>query len=192
MKSSLPGSRSGIVGPKTNQKKHRTNNEIRVNEVRLIDNDGSQLGVVSRSHAISLAEQRNLDLVEIAPQAKPPVCKIIDYGKFIYDLQKKDKVQKKNQQQQQLKEIRFKSRTDTHDFDFKTRHAREFLEEGNKVKGTVFFRGREITHKDIGQELLQRFVDALEDVSKIDSPIKSEGRNISVILAPDKIKKKTK
>jgi len=174
-----------------NQRTHKINFEIKSPQLRVIDELGNMLGIMSRNEAMKLAEQRELDLVEIAPQANPPVCKIIDYGKFSYELSKKEKLQKKNQQQQQMKEIRFKWRTDTHDFNFKTRHAKEFLLDGNKVKASVMFRGREITHTDVGKELLEKFVEELKDVAKIDSPIKMEGKNMSVILAPDKQKKKS-
>jgi translation initiation factor IF-3 len=168
----------------------RVNEEIIANQIRVVDEDGNVLGVMSVKAALRIAEERELDLVEIAPQAKPPVCKIIDYGKFSYELQKKEKYQRKQQQQQQMKELRFKWRTDTHDFNFKTRHAREFILSGNKVKATVIFRGREIIHQEIGIELLNRFVAALEDIAKVDQTIKSEGKFLSVIMAPDKTKKK--
>ncbi|MCO5251868.1 MAG: translation initiation factor IF-3 [Candidatus Kapabacteria bacterium] len=175
------------------QKSHRTNNEIKVPEVRVIDAEGEMLGVMKTRDAIKLAEQKELDLVEVAPKAEPPVCKIIDFGKFAYELQKKDKLQKRNQVQQQMKEVRFKWRTDTHDFNFKARHARAFLEEGNKVKASVMFRGREITHQEIGKELLMRFIEELQDIAKVDVLPKMEGRNLSVILSPDPTKiKKTK
>eukprot|EP01107_Rhizomastix_libera_P009191 TRINITY_DN2526_c0_g1_i1.p2 TRINITY_DN2526_c0_g1~~TRINITY_DN2526_c0_g1_i1.p2 ORF type:complete len:154 (+),score=3.17 TRINITY_DN2526_c0_g1_i1:1063-1524(+) len=148
------------------------------------------LGVTATSDAIKMAEEREMDLVEIAPQADPPVCKIIDYGKFLYELQKKEKIQKKNQQQQQMKEVRFKWRTATHDFNFKVKHARAFVEDGNKVKASVMFRGREITHQEIGKVLLEKFIEAMQDVAKIDQPLKMEGKNLSVIMAPDKGKVK--
>jgi len=124
----------------------RINEEIRVPEVRVVDEDGAMLGVMATREAIELAYEREKDLVEIAQQANPPVCKIIDYGKFAYEQQKREKLAKKAQHHAQLKEVRFKWRTDTHDFDFKTRHAREFLGEGHKVKATVMFKGREIMH----------------------------------------------
>jgi len=176
-------------GSRENQRTHKINFEIKALQLRVVDEDGTMLGIMSRSEAMKMSEQRELDLVEIAPQANPPVCKIIDYGKFSYEIQKKEKLQKKNQQQQQMKEVRFKWRTDTHDFNFKTRHAREFIEEGNKVKASVMFRGREITHTDIGRELLEKFVEELKDIAKIDSIIKMEGKNMSVIMAPEKVKK---
>lgn len=180
---------TGYRGKKQTNHKHRINGQVRANQVRLIGPEGQMLGLMTSKEAYRKAEEMNLDLVEIAPQAKPPVCKIIDYGKFLYELQKKEKQQKKNQQQQQMKELRFKWRTDTHDFNFKTRHAREFLKSGNKVKGTIMFRGREITHKEIGRELLEKFVAELSDIGKVDSPLKFEGKNLSVIMAPDKKKK---
>lgn len=179
---------AGPRGKKQSTRKHRINDEIRAKEVRLISPDGEMLGLVHPKKALRKAEDYELDLVEIAPQAKPPVCKIIDYGKFQYEQQKKEKAQKKNQQQQQLKEIRFKWRTDTHDFNFKTKHARNFLESGNKVKASIMFRGREITHKEIGRELLTKFVEELSDIAKVDSPLKFEGKNLSVIMSPDKKK----
>ncbi len=170
----------------------RINERIRVPQIRVIDVDGEMIGVMSPMAALKIARERELDLVEIAPQASPPVCKIIDFGKYRYEQQKREKAQKKSQHQQQLKEIRFKLGVDTHDFDFKTRHAREFLEEGHKVKATVFFRGREIVHKDLGRAVIQRFINALVDISKVDQPIKMEGPNCSVIVAPDKVKMKKK
>lgn len=172
------------------QRSHRINHEIKIPEIRVVDEEGNMLGILTTREALRMAEEKEMDLVEIAPQAKPPVCKIIDFGKFTYEIQKKEKLAKKNQQQQLMKEIRFKWRTDTHDFNFKTRHARDFLEEGNKVKASVMFRGREITHQEIGKELLERFVLELQDVAKVDSPVRMEGRNLSVIMSPQKSKKK--
>lgn len=194
-----PGPRpSGSRGPRDRdqmpekQRKNRINEEIRVPEVRVVDEDGAMLGVMATREAIDLAYEREKDLVEIAQQANPPVCKIIDYGKFAYELQKREKLAKKAQHHAQLKEVRFKWRTDTHDFEFKTRHAREFLVEGHKVKATVMFKGREIMHQGIGLALLERFVAALEDCSRIDQAIHPEGRTLSVILAADKVVKKPK
>ncbi|MBU3678713.1 MAG: translation initiation factor IF-3 [Candidatus Kapabacteria bacterium] len=174
------------------QRKHKINEEIGAPELRVVDAAGAPLGILTRKDALRVASERELDLVEIAPQANPPVCKIIDYGKFIYEQQKREKQQKKTQAQTTLKEVRFKAGTDTHDFDFKTRHAREFLTEGHKVKATVMFKGREILHKELGEVLLQRFIDALADVSKVDQPMKMEGRFLGVLLAPEskKIPKK--
>lgn len=178
---------AGPGGRPQNKNKHRINDEIRGKEFRVIDPDG-KTSVVTRNEAMRMAEEFELDLVEIAPQAKPPVCKIIDYGKFVYELQKREKQQKRQQQQQQMKEIRFKWRTDTHDFNFKVKHARQFIEDGNKVKATVMFRGREITHKDIGAELLTRFVEEMIDIAKLDVDMKSEGKSMYVIMTPAKKK----
>jgi translation initiation factor IF-3 len=130
--------------------------------------------------------------VEIAPQAKPPVCKIIDFGKFRYEQQKKDKIQKKNQQVSILKEIRFHPNTDVHDFDFKARHAINFLEEGNKVKATVVFKGREMAYAELGENLLKRFLERVQDVAKIEVEPKMEGRNMSLIVVPASKKGKKK
>lgn len=172
--------------------KYRVNDEITDREIRCVDEDGRMMGIMLTAYAQRLAEEKNLDLVEIAPQAKPPVCKIIDFGKFMYEQQKKEKHQRKQQSTQQMKEIRFKWRTDTHDFNFKKRHARAFIEEGHKVKASVMFRGREIVHKEIGKELLEKFVSEMEDIAKVDSPMKTEGKIIHVVLSPEKGKVKKK
>jgi translation initiation factor IF-3 len=148
------------------------------------------LGVYTVRDAIKLSEERGLDLVEIAPQATPPVCKIIDFGKFKYEQQKREKIQKKNQTVSVLKEIRLHPNTDVHDFEFKAKHAINFLEEGNKVKVSVLFKGREMAYTDQGEELLNRFVEKMEDISKVESPIKLEGRNMTVILVPQSKKGK--
>lgn len=150
-----------------------------------MDASGGQLGILSRRDALRMAEEQEIDLVEIAPQAKPPVCKLIDYGKFLYEIQKREKDVKKSQSHTTLKEIRFKAGTDVHDFEFKTRHAREFLIDGHKVKATVFFRGREVTRQELGSVKLQKFIDMLADVSKVDQPMRSEGRTLTVTLAPE-------
>lgn len=144
------------------------------------------------SVALKKAEEKNLDLVEIAPQAKPPVCKIINFGKFQYEQQKRDKIQKKKQVVILLKEIRLRPNTDDHDFNFKARHAKKFIEDGNKVKVSVFFRGRELAYKEHGRKLLEKFVEELSDVAKVENPIKFEGRSMITILTPLKSKKKNK
>lgn len=166
------------------QNKHRINNEIKAKEVRLFAPDGSAIGIKPIYDAMRMAELKNLDLVEIVPNGKPPVCRIIDYGKFLYEVQRKEKAQKKTQTQQLLKEIRFKWRTDTHDFNFKVKHAREFIEEGNKVKATVLFRGREITHTEVGKELLEKFIEAMKDIAKVDQNYRLDGKNMSVVISP--------
>ncbi len=139
--------------------------------------------------AIALARESDADLVEIVPGATPPVCKIINFGKFKYELAKKDKIQKKHQHVSLLKELRFHPNTDVHDFDFKTRHAQRFLAEGHKVKATVVFKGREITYKEKGEELLARLTERLDEVAKIDQAAHMEGKSMIMIFAPDRKKK---
>ncbi len=178
-----PGSRRGR---QDKVPRNRINEGITAKEVRCVDNEGKMLGVMPTAQALRLADEQELDLVEIAPQAKPPVCKIIDFGKFMYEQQKKEKHQRKQQLNQQMKEIRFKWRTDTHDFNFKTRHARQFIEDGHKVKASVMFRGREIVHKEIGKKLLLKFISEMEDIAKIDAPMRTEGKIMHVVLSPEK------
>ncbi len=147
---------------------------------------------MSLRNALELANEKELDLVEIAPQAKPPVCKIIDYGKFTYEQQKKEKLAKKKQHVTLLKEIRLHPNTDTHDFMFKARHARNFLNEGNKVKVAVIFKGRELAYTENGKKLLLKFIEELSEDAKVESNIKFEGRTMHAILAPQKSKGKNK
>ena len=158
----------------------------------MIGADGQQLGIMTSEAALLKAEEEGLDLVEIAPQAKPPVCKIIDYGKYQYEQQKREKLQKKKQHVTVLKEIRLHPNTDTHDFNFKARHAEKFLGDGNKVKVAVVFKGRELAYKEHGKDLLLRFIETLEELSKVEGDIKFEGRTMHAILAPVKIKGKKK
>ncbi len=135
-----------------------------------------------------MAGEQSMDLVEIAPNADPPVCKIMDYGKFLYEKNKKERDARKRQHHTQLKEIRFRPRTDTHDFQFKTKHAHEFLSDGHKVRAYVQFRGRDIIYKEQGMVILARFVDALKDVAKLDQEPRMEGRRMTAILTPLKTK----
>lgn len=164
--------------------KTRVNEEILATKVRVLDVDGTQLGIFSKQDALRIAEEKDQDLVEIAPQANPPVCKIIDYGKFRYEQQKREKLQRKNQTVSILKEIRFHPNTDVHDFEFKAKHTINFLNEGNKVKATVRFKGREMAYTELGKDLLNRFIERTEEYAKVEVPIKMEGRNMSVILVP--------
>jgi translation initiation factor IF-3 len=168
----------------------RINEEIRAPKVRVIDEAAGQVGVMGPSEALALARQRGLDLIEIVPNAAPPVCKIMALGKYKYEQTKKGKLQRKHQHITQLKELRFHPNTDVHDFDFKVRHARQFLEEGHKVKATVVFKGREITYKEHGEDLLRRLSELLTDIAKIDQESKLEGRSMAMIFAPDKGPKK--
>ncbi|MFI5252469.1 MAG: translation initiation factor IF-3 [Bacteroidota bacterium] len=168
----------------------RINEEIRTPKVRVID-DAGQVGVMSPREALEIARKRGLDLIEIVPNAVPPVCKIMDFGKYKYEQTKKDKLQRKHQHVTMLKELRFHPNTDVHDFDFKVRHARKFLEDGHKVKATVVFKGREITYTIHGEELLKRFAEELKDIARIDQEPKLEGKHMAMIFAPEKgLKKK--
>jgi len=167
--------------------KVRVNEEIRSKEVRVVEPDGDHQ-VIDIDTALERAREHDLDLVEIAPDAEPPVCKIIDYGKYRYEQQKKEKRQRAKSKQMQMKELRFRPRTDDHDFDFKTKHAREFLENGNKVKAYVQFRGRDIIYKDQGMDLLRRFIERLQDIARIDQSPQMEGRRMTTVLAPHKNK----
>jgi translation initiation factor IF-3 len=146
---------------------------------------------MATSEAIRSATEIGSDLIEIAPNADPPVCKIMDFGKYKYELAKKEKLQKKHQHVTQVKEIRFHPNTDTHDFEFKVRHARAFLEEGDKVKATVVFKGREIAYKELGAELLERFTESVSDIAKVELVPKMEGRQMIAYYVADKAKKKS-
>jgi translation initiation factor IF-3 len=163
------------------------NDRIRATEVRVVDPKGNH-GIYPTEVAMQMADDQDLDLVEISPHADPPVCKIMDYGKFKYEQQKKEKEARKKQHTVELKEIRIRPHTDTHDFNFKTKHAKGFLEAGHKVKAYVQFRGRDIIYKDHGMEVLARFIQELGDLAKIDQAPKMEGRRMTTILSP--IKKK--
>lgn len=152
--------------------------------MRLIDQDGKQLGIFVTSKAYERAQQIGLDLVEISPQGKPPVCKIMDYGKYQYELTKKQKEAKKKQSTVSLKEIKYRPNTDQHDFDFKLRNIQRFLEDGNKVKVTVVFRGREMAYRDKGKEILDKVCEQLGDKANKEVDYKLEGRQMMMILAP--------
>ena len=163
----------------------RINEDIRVREVRLIDENGEQAGIVPTSQALEMAREQGLDLVEVSPQARPPVCKLLNYGKYKYELEKKSREQKKNASQVKLKEVRMQPKIETHDMAFKTKHVQEFLDQGNKVKVTIRFRGRELAHTEIGKEKLDKILGLLvEDSYKVDSPPRMEGRFMSMMLSP--------
>ena len=155
-------------------------------EIRVIDDDGSQLGIMSPQQALEIARSKGLDLVEVAPQAQPPVCRIINFGKWQYEQKKKAKEAKSKQTFITVKEIKFRPGTDEHDYTFKKNNAIRILHEGDKVKATVHFRGREITHKELGQALLQRLEKELADVAVVEARPKLEGMNMFIILAPKK------
>ncbi len=160
------------------------NDGIRAREVRLIGANGDQLGIKSRQEALEIAARANLDLVLVAPNAKPPVCRIMDYGKFRFEQQKKEKEARKNQKIINLKEVRLSPTIDEHDFNTKLRNARKFLEKGDKVKASIRFKGRAITHKGIGQKVLDRFSAECADLSTIESHPKMDGRSMFLVLAP--------
>ncbi|MDR3019662.1 MAG: translation initiation factor IF-3 [Treponema sp.] len=168
----------------------RINNEIRVPRVRVVAPDGESLGILPIAEAISRAGDYALDLVEVAPTADPPVCRIMDYGKFKYEKSKKAKEAKKKQHIMQLKEIKLHPKTDDHDFNFKLDHARKFLLKGDRVKATVVFRGREITKLEFGRQMLERVDAVLADLAQKELSAKMEGRNMTSIYVPDKVKVK--
>ena len=163
---------------------------IRVREVSLIGNDGEQLGVFPTQEAINMAEEKDQDLVEVAPNSTPPVCRIMDYGKFKYQQSKRAHEAKKKQKIIHVKEVKLRPNTDQHDYDFKLKNAFRFLESGDKVKVLVFFRGREIVHRENGQKLLTRVTETLEDIAVVEQEPKQEGRTLCMIFAPKSLKKK--
>ena len=160
------------------------NENIRAREVRLIDSNGDQLGVKSRNEALDIAATRNLDLVLVAPNAKPPVCRIMDYGKYRFEQQKKEKEARKKQKVINVKEIRLSPGIEEHDFNTKLRNARKFLEKGDKVKVSIRFRGRAITHKDLGRKVLEQMAEECKDLSTVEQKPKMEGRSMFLMLAP--------
>lgn len=176
--------RGGKKGQQTTQK-NRINEDITGKEVRLIDIDGEQAGIVSLRDAQAMADEAGVDLVEISPNAEPPVCKVMDYGKFIFEKSKELKEQKKKQKQIQIKEIKFRPGTDDGDYNVKLRNLRKFLEGGDKAKITIRFRGREMAHQEIGIALLNRIKTDLEDISSVESfPNRVEGRQMVMMMAP--------
>ncbi|MDD5196446.1 MAG: translation initiation factor IF-3 [Candidatus Omnitrophota bacterium] len=162
----------------------RINDRIRVPQVRVIGPDGNQLGVMAIQRAIDLANQHELDLVEIAPSANPPVCRIIDYSKFKYDEEKKEREAKKHQKQGKLKEIRLKPNIDEHDFETKLKHAATFLKKKDKVKINLFFRGRQMEHIDLGRKVVDKFIKDIQSDGQVEKPPMMEGRIMSFVVAP--------
>src|SRR5437870_9577046 len=162
----------------------RVNQRIRSREVRVIGDQNEQLGILTPQAALKIAEERGLDLVEVAPTAPPPVCRIMDYGKYLYQLNKKLHEAKKHQKNITVKEVKFRPNTDEHDYDFKKNHIIRFLKQGDKVKATVFFRGREIVHQSIGRALLDRLVEELGEIGAVEARPKMEGPNLIAIFTP--------
>ena len=172
----------------SNNKELQINDEIRDKEVRVIDTDGSQLGIMATADALKKAAEKNLDLVKIAPQAVPPVCKIIDFGKYRYELARREKEAKKNQKVVEVKEIRLSLNIDTHDFNTKVNQAKKFIAEGNKVKASIRFRGREMGRPELGLVNMNQFAEALADVASVEKAAKLEGRSMLMFLAPKPVK----
>lgn len=182
------GVRHFVLFPSTERatinQRTRINQQIRISPVRVIDQEGEQVGILPIEQALSMAEELGLDLVEVAPMARPPVCRIMDYGKFKYEEQRKAREARKKQHQIQIKEVKMRPGIEEHDFDFKTRHARRFLEEGNKVKVTMMFRGRQMAHPEIGRQVLERVMKELLDISKVEMNPTMEARSMSMVLVP--------
>ena len=170
--------------PPTRDTGPRVNDKIRAPEIRLIGPEGENIGVVTPEKAMDLAYEAELDLVEISPNATPPVCKIMDYGKYKYEQQKRESEARKKQKVIEVKEVKFRPNTDTHDYDVKMRNVVKFLEHGDKVKVTLRFRGREMAHQDLGRELLQRVAGDVEGIGKVENMPKMEGRQMIMIIAP--------
>ena len=161
------------------------NDQIRVPEVRVIDQDNQQIGVISISEALSLAREANLDLVEVAPKSVPPVCRVMDYGKWRYDQKKKDHKARQKQHQVVIKEVRLRPKIDSHDQAFKMKKAREFLEKGNKVQFSMLFRGREMVHLDLALQMFQDIAEQLQDLGKVEVPARRLGRRMNMMVAPE-------
>ncbi len=162
----------------------RINEEIRAREVRVVADEGEQLGIMSGRDALNLALERHMDLVEIAPNAKPPVCRIMDYGKYRYEQQKREKEARKKQKTFDIKEVKLRPGIEDHDFDVKFKNAVRFLEDGDKVKVTIMFRGRELSHPELGEVLLTKMAKQLEDLAVIERAAKLEGKNMIMIVSP--------
>jgi translation initiation factor IF-3 len=161
----------------------RTNERIRVREIRVIDDSGQQLGIMPPQQALALARQKGLDLVEISASAVPPVCRIMDFGKYQYQEQKRAREARKHQKVIDVKEIKFRPKVDEHDYQFKKKHIERFLADGDKVKATIFFRGREMAHPEIGQRILERLIDELADIAVTETSLRQEGNQMHTILA---------
>jgi translation initiation factor IF-3 len=166
------------------QPETRVNERIRVPQVRLIGDDGSQIGVIAVREALTMAQSKGLDLVEVSPTSRPPVCRIMDYGKFKYEQSRKARKAKKKQHVVHLKEIKMRPKIEDHDYGFKMDHARGFLDDRNKVKFTVMFRGREMAHQEIGHRLIQQIARDLADIATVELPARSEGRTLTMVLQP--------
>src|SRR5579864_75830 len=163
----------------------RTNDRIRAREIRVIDDEGNQIGILPPYEALKMAREKNLDLVEISPTAQPPVCRIMDYGKFLYQQEKKEREAKKHQKQIVIKEVKFRINVDDHDYETKKNHVLRFLDEGDKVKATIFFRGREMTRTNLGRQILERLIKDVGDQGIVEFRPRQEGNTLHLILAPN-------
>lgn len=175
-----------VIQKRGDQQRARVNQQITASEVRLIDAEGNQVGVISKVEALRSAEEAELDLVEISPTAKPPVCRVMDYGKYLFELNKKSALAKKKQKQTQVKEIKFRPATEEGDYQVKLRNLMRFIENGDKVKVTLRFRGREMAHQDIGMKILNRLVEDTTEVCVVEQSPKREGRQLVMVIAPKK------
>jgi translation initiation factor IF-3 len=194
----FPGPNAGALWPGPDQEvtaisqtrtpENRVNERIRVPQVRVIGDDGEQIGVLSTREALEMARAKGLDLVEVAPNVRPPVCRILDYGKYKYEQNRRARKAKKKQHQMQLKEVKMRPKIEEHDYGFKVQHAREFLTDRDKVKLTVMFRGREMAHPELGHRLIQKVIAALDDIASVESSPRSEGRTLTAVLAPRPLK----
>jgi translation initiation factor IF-3 len=162
----------------------RVNERIRISPIRVVDEDGEMLGIMTADEGRAIARDRGLDLVEVAPNSRPPVCRVMDYGKFKYEQSKKDRKARSRQHGQQLKEVKFRPKIERHDLEVKVRNARKFLSENHKVKVTMNFRGREVTHAEIGRAILDRVAEELSDVGTVETPPRMEGRHMLMLMAP--------
>ena len=174
----------GVRPIQDNTKRVRVNRQIRISPIRVIGANGDQLGILEVDQALRIAEEQGLDLVEVAPMARPPVARIMDYGKYKFEQAKQARIAKKKQHVIQLKEVKYRPGIEEHDFETKTRHARRFLGEGNKVKVTLMFRGRQIAHPELGRAVVDRVSQALADVAKVESEARMEGKMMTMILTP--------
>lgn len=175
-----------MVDTQRNEDEVLINENIQAKQVRLIDANNENRGIVSIQEALAIAEEEGLDLIEISPQAVPPVCKVLDFGKYRYEQQKRKNEAKKNQKIVEIKELKVRPGIETHDYEVKVKQAKKFLEQGNKVKFTMRYKGRELSANDMGKQILTQFMEDLSDISKVDSEMKLEGRQMTMILAPQK------
>ncbi len=178
------GLRAPAEGEAIREQRVRVNEQIRISPVRLIGAEGEQIGVVPVDEARARADEAGLDLVEVAPEARPPVCRLMDYGKYRYEMQRKAREARRKQHTVSVKEVKYRPGIEDHDFQFKTRHVRRFLEDGDKVRITIMFRGRQLSHPEFGVEVMERVVEDVKDLAKVEARPSREGRTMTMVLAP--------